>query len=175
MAPCPQRLPPTESHLQVQLSLSDQMLLYKDSPVAAGHMEEGRKEGTAKPVQPGEPGETWHWLQCKGSVVRIVRDRSAHSGPWCHGARPHAVPLLSLQHSLHTRGHRLRCAGATPLPPAREEPGHRGLPPEPAAAHVGVAQLPPVSGVPPRPRGCYGEGPGGTFCRGPITGAGGPW
>lgn len=67
------------------------------------------------------------------------------SGSWCPA--PLCASRLSLQHSLRPRGHRLRREGTTALPPACEEPGHSRLPSEPAAAHLGVAQLPPVSGA----------------------------
>ena len=106
----------------------------------------------------------------QGSAVRTFRDKTAPAG--CLWLVPERPPLshLSPQHGLRPGGHRLRRARAAAFPPAREEPGRSGLPPEPASAYLGVAQLPPVScrpaagPGPPHPASTregrsWGEGP----------------
>ena len=51
----------------------------------------------------------------------------------------------SPQHRLHARDHGLRRPGPPALPAEGEEPGHGRLHAQPTSAHLGVAQLPPVS------------------------------
>lgn len=70
--------------------------------VAAGHVLEARKEGTAQPVCSGELGRGLSLRHAEGqqrgerdghhgeSAERIFRDKSAHSGCWCRGTLPHA-------------------------------------------------------------------------------------